>query len=284
MSRPSAASPSLTAAAPVSFSADEPNRLRGPQFHWAICDELGDVAVSRRCLAKPYARFAPRHESPLRGRHDAAPYGHHQGLLTDPTVAVTRGSTYENRANLAPQFFEQIVRRYEGTRIGRQEIDAEVSGEPVKGRYGGGTLSGMPPEMQRIVIGLDPAVTASESSDETGIIVCGKGVDGFGYVLDDLSCRLSADGWARHVVQAYHRWEADRIVAEVNNGGDLVELVIRTVDRNVPITKVHASRGKATTCRTELPLSTNRAKFSMSEPSRNWRIRCVTLCLANTMD
>jgi predicted phage terminase large subunit-like protein len=100
--------------------------------------------------------------------------------------------------------------------------------------------------MQRIVIGVDPAVTAGDSADETGIVICGKGADGFGYVLADLSCRMSPDGWARRVVQAYHDWHADRIVVEVNNGGDLVTSVLRTVDRNVPITKVHASKGKAT--------------------------------------
>jgi predicted phage terminase large subunit-like protein len=100
--------------------------------------------------------------------------------------------------------------------------------------------------MQRVVIGVDPAVTSGVLSDETGIVVCGLGVDGFGYVLDDLSCRLSPDGWARRIVQGFHEWKADRIIVEVNQGGDLVESVIRTVDRNVPITKVHASRGKVT--------------------------------------
>lgn len=99
--------------------------------------------------------------------------------------------------------------------------------------------------LQRIVIGIDPAVTATEDSDETGIIVAGKGVDGFAYVLEDLSCRLSPEGWARRAINAFHDFKADRIIAEVNNGGDMVEHVLRTIDPKIPYTKVHASRGKA---------------------------------------
>ncbi len=99
--------------------------------------------------------------------------------------------------------------------------------------------------LQRIVIAIDPAVTSSEESDETGIIVAGKGVDGCAYVLADLSCRLSPEGWARRAINAFHEFKADRIIAEVNNGGDMVEHVLRTIDPRIPYTKVHASRGKA---------------------------------------
>lgn len=99
-------------------------------------------------------------------------------------------------------------------------------------------------DMQRIVVAIDPAVTSGDSADETGIIVAGLGVDGFGYVLEDLTCRLSPEGWARRAVNAYHHYGADRIVAETNNGGDMVELVIRTIDPTVSYRKVTASRGK----------------------------------------
>lgn len=91
---------------------------------------------------------------------------------------------------------------------------------------------------------IDPAATATEDSDETGIIVAGKGVDGYGYVLDDLTCRLSPEKWARRAINAFHDYGADRIIAEVNNGGDMVYAVLRTVDRTIPYKKVHASRGK----------------------------------------
>lgn len=96
----------------------------------------------------------------------------------------------------------------------------------------------------RIVLAVDPAVTSGEDADSTGIIVAGKGVDGNAYVLDDLTCRLSPDGWAQRAVNAYHHWGCDRLVAEVNNGGDLVQSVIRSVDPHVSYKKVHASRGK----------------------------------------
>jgi predicted phage terminase large subunit-like protein len=98
--------------------------------------------------------------------------------------------------------------------------------------------------MKRIVVAIDPAVTSGEESDETGIIVAGQGEDGLGYVLEDLTCRESPDMWARIAVGAYHKWYADRVVAEVNNGGDLVESVLRTVDLAVSYRSVHASRGK----------------------------------------
>lgn len=99
-------------------------------------------------------------------------------------------------------------------------------------------------DLVRIVVGVDPAMTSGEKSDETGIIVAAKGVDNHWYVLEDLSCRDTPDGWARRVVGAYHKWGADRIIAEVNNGGELVETVLRTIDKHIPYKAVHASRGK----------------------------------------
>jgi predicted phage terminase large subunit-like protein len=101
------------------------------------------------------------------------------------------------------------------------------------------------PELSRVVVGIDPAMTSGEDANETGIIVAGKGRDGHTYVIEDLSCHLSPDGWARRAISGYHRHRADRIVAEVNNGGDLVERVIRTVDPSAPYRPVRASRGKA---------------------------------------
>lgn len=102
------------------------------------------------------------------------------------------------------------------------------------------------PDMLRVIVAVDPAVTSNPGSDETGIVVVGKGSDGRYYVLDDRSCRVPPEEWAQRAVSAYHEWSADRIVAEVNNGGDLVPTVIRAVDRNVAYSSVHASRGKFT--------------------------------------
>jgi phage terminase large subunit-like protein len=165
-------------------------------------------------------------------------------------VAVTRGSTYENRANLAPGFFDQVIRKYEGTRLGRQELNAELLEDTPGALW---TLARIDrsrservPDLARIVVAVDPAVSSNEGSDETGIIVCGKDDKGHGYVLEDLSGRYDPAGWARAAIAAYHRRDADRVVAEVNQGGDLVEATIRTVDPNVAYTAVRASRGKFT--------------------------------------
>ena len=171
-------------------------------------------------------------------------------LLTDPRCKITRGSTYDNAANLAESFMAQVVRKYEGTRLGRQELNAELLEDVPGAMWNRAMLDAnrirqAPDTMRRIVVAIDPAVTSGEAADETGIIVAGVGADGIGYVLDDLTCKDTPDGWARKAVNAYRANKADRIVAEVNNGGDLVEATIRMVDRAAAFTAVRASRGKA---------------------------------------
>jgi len=170
-------------------------------------------------------------------------------LIADPTCRVTRGSTYENRANLAPAFFSQIVRRYEGTRLGRQELLAEILDDNPGALWrrpdiDDHKIATLPGELRRIVVAVDPAVTSSEDSDETGIIVAGVGHDGRGYVLDDMSLRGTPHQWGTQAVAAYSKYKADRLVAENNNGGEMVEHTVRTVDPNVSYKGVHASRGK----------------------------------------
>src|SRR5690606_14127821 len=173
-------------------------------------------------------------------------------LIADPGTIVTRGSTFDNRENLAERFLKQILKRYEGTRLGRQELEGEILDDVPGALWTLAMLDELRikkpsdiPEMQRIVVAIDPAVTSTKNSDETGIVVAGRGTDGRGYVLEDLSGRFSATDWAKRAVEAYHRWQADCIVAEVNHGGDLVETVLRTIDENIPIKQVRASRGKA---------------------------------------
>jgi len=233
----------------TTYSAEEPDRLRGPQHDAAWCDEVAAwrypetwdmlmfglrLGVDPRCVVTTTPKPIPIIRN----------------LLKSPTTAITRGSTYENRANLAEAFFEQIVAQYEGTRLGRQELYAEVL-DDVEGALWTRALIDqhrvkVAPELKRIVVAIDPAITASDDSDETGIVVAGLGVDNHGYALDDLSLRASPDGWARRAVEAYHARKADRIVAEVNQGGDMVEYTIRTVDPRASIKKVHAARGKQT--------------------------------------
>ena len=166
-------------------------------------------------------------------------------------VVVTRGSTFENSANLAPPFLEAIRARYENTRLGRQELHAELLMD-VQGSLWPRDLlerangAWKLPDMKRVVVAVDPSGTRGQEDggDSVGIVVAGLGADGLGYVLADRTCKLSPDGWGRAAVNAYHEFKADRIVAERNFGGAMVEHVIRTVDPNVSYREVTASRGK----------------------------------------
>ena len=163
-------------------------------------------------------------------------------------TVVTRGSTFENEANLAPAAIEQLKEKYANTRLGRQELYAEVLTDMEGALWNPSMIDPFrveeTPEMRRIVIAIDPAVTAHEDSDETGIVVAGVGLDNKYYILDDLSGRMSADKWANIAIDAFYHHNADRVIAEVNNGGDLVERLLRSVDNTVPYTAVRASRGK----------------------------------------
>lgn len=236
------------------FSADEPDRLRGPQCEAAWLDEVA---------AWKYPETYDMHLMGLRLGTDPRqvvtttprPIPIVRDLVKNPTTAVTRGTTYENRANLAVAFFDQIIRKYEGTRLGRQELHAEILDDIPGALWTRDIIRTFPPpriqrhgelelDLARVVVAIDPAVTSGEDSDETGIVVAGVDVGGRGHILADRSCRLGPDAWARRAIQAYRDYGADRIVAEVNNGGDMVESVLRAVDPNIPYTAVHASRGK----------------------------------------
>ena len=164
---------------------------------------------------------------------------------------LTRGSTYENRVNLAPGFFDQIIRKYEGTRLGRQELNPELLDDVPGALWSRARLEELRwpvyksvPDLVRIVIAIDPATTSGEDADETGIIVAGKDAGGRGYVLADRSGHYTPSEWAQAAIALYRQHKADRIVAEVNNGGGMVEATLRMIDPNVPYTAVHASRGK----------------------------------------
>jgi phage terminase large subunit-like protein len=172
-----------------------------------------------------------------------------QELIESGTTILTRGSTFENRSNLPEAFFEKIIARYKGTRLGRQELYAEILTDVPgalwnRGMIEGSRVSRVPVELRRIVVAVDPAVSANEESNETGIVAAGVGEDGHGYILEDLSLVASPDKWANQAVKAFYMHNADRIVAEVNNGGDMVEHTVRTVDKKVSYKSVRASRGK----------------------------------------
>lgn len=230
------------------YSADEPDRLRGPQHDAGWADE---PASWRYPDAWDMFQFGLRlgHDPRAVVTGTPKPVALIRDLLALPTTVVTRGSTYENRANLAPAFLDAIVRKYEGTRLGRQELNAELLDDHPDALWHRGTMLDAfrvtrAPDLERIVVAIDPSATAT--GDEAGIVVAGRSADGQGYVLDDRSLHASPEGWARAAIAAYHTHHADRIVAESNQGGEMVRVTLQTVDRAVPITLVHASRGKYT--------------------------------------
>jgi len=164
------------------------------------------------------------------------------------STTITRGSTYDNLDNLATSFRQQVLDSYEGTRLGRQELLGELL-EDVEGALWTNqmlesALVEEVPTMQRIVVAVDPSGGDGEGNDEQGIVVAGKGIDGFYYVLADRSCKLTPQGWASRAVGAYNEFSADKLVAEKNFGGDMVKAVIAQIDKNISFKMVTASRGK----------------------------------------
>lgn len=231
------------------FSADEPDRLRGPQHHGAWCDEL---AAWRYPEAWDQLQFGLRLGTLPRTVVTTTPKPTKlvRSLLERDTTTATRGSTFDNADNLAPAALEELRRRYEGTRLGRQELYAELLTDTpgalwsIDGFDRPGFRVADFPDLERLVVAIDPAVTSEETSDESGIVAAGRAGDAT-YVLEDASVRADPHTVAATAVRMYHDLQADRIVVEDNNGADWIPALIRTVDPTVKVDKVHASRGKA---------------------------------------
>jgi predicted phage terminase large subunit-like protein len=232
------------------FSSEEPDRLRGPNHDLAWCDELAIwsnqdavwamLMMTLRIGARPrvFVSTTPKPSKLLKE------------LLARPDAIVTGGSTFENAGNLAPAFLAQITRKYQGTRLGRQELEAELL-EDVEGALWTRDMierarisPAAVPLLKRIVVAIDPAGSVGEDSDETAIVVAGLGENDFGYILDAISGKWLPPEWAAKAISLYRKWRADRIVAERNFGGDMVEHTIRAVDASVSFSSVTASRGK----------------------------------------
>lgn len=225
------------------FSADTPNRLRGPQFHRAWCDELAAWQYSD---AWDQLMFGLRLGDDPRVIVTTTPRPTPlvRQIVKDKRTRITRGSTFDNSENLAQSALDALRDRYEGTRLGRQELHAELL-DDVEGALWTRDLVQRAnyeiPKMQRVVVGVDP----SGGGDEIGIVAAGKGIDGMFYILEDATCSLSPGGWARRVGEVYDRHLADRVIAERNFGGDMVESIIKTERPRLPVHMVTASRGKA---------------------------------------
>ncbi len=234
----------------TTYSAEKPGRLRGPAHDLAWCDEL--AKWQRMLETWDNLLFGLRQSEDPRVvvTTTPKPVALLKELLKDKQNAITRGTTYENEANLPSKFFTKIISRYEGTRIGRQELLAEMLDDVQGALWQRARIDAdrvrETPDLSRIVVAIDPAVSRNRTSSETGIVGGGLGVDGHGYMLGDESGRFTPDGWARLAIGLLDTLDGDRIVAEVNNGGDLVESTIRTVDSDVSYKSVHASRGKIT--------------------------------------
>lgn len=230
------------------FAGEKPDQLRGYEHHRAWLDELAKFRYARETWDQLMFGLRAGERPQAIVTTTPRPIGIIRELKSRSDVVVTTGSTFDNAANLSEAALRQLRERYEGTRLGRQELSGELLDDVPGALWTRAMVDAAhtktAPDMERVVVAIDPAVTSGEDSDETGIVVVGKGVDGRGYVLADRTCRLSPDGWARRAVTASDEFAADRIVAEVNNGGDLVERVIRTVASRISYKKVHASRGK----------------------------------------
>ena len=217
---------------------DELAKFRYPDEAWSQLMLALRLGTDPRCIVTTTPRPIPLIEK----------------LLVRDDVVVTRGTTFENSGNLAPAFLDQIVKQFEGTRLGAQELYAELLTEQQGALWRRDLIRyqeppyeecGLP-KLARIVVAIDPATTHHEESDETGIVIAGLSGDKCAYVLEDLSGRLSPGDWGQRVVEAYWRLKADRVVAETNKGGDLVERILRSLDPTIPYKAVRATRGKFT--------------------------------------
>lgn len=237
------------------YNATEPDQLRGPQHHFAWVDELAKFRYMQATWDQ--LLFGLR-------------LGVHPQVLVTTTpqpkhlikelvakegdgVYVTRGSTLDNAANLAASTVKNLYERYGNTRLGRQELEGEILGDIPGALWNRSTIDDarvkeVPDDLERVIVAVDPAASSHERSDINGIVVVGLARDndgyGRGYVLEDASLRGTPEEWAKTAVRMYRKWSADKIVAEKNNGGEMVSSVLKSVDRSLPIKLVHASRGK----------------------------------------
>jgi len=233
----------------MGFAAIEPDRLRGPQFHRAWCDELAAWRYPETFDQLMFGlRLGDNPQCIITTTPKPTPII--RSLIERNDTIVTTGSTFENEANLAKSALAMLKEKYDGTTLGRQELYAEVL-NMLEGALWNNNLieetrlpANSEKDLTQIIVAIDPAVTSGEDSDETGIMVVGKDANNEYYVLEDISGKYSPDKWGKIAIKAFYEWGADRIIAETNNGGDLVERLLRAIDSDIPYRSVTATRGK----------------------------------------
>ncbi|MCI5073514.1 terminase family protein [Oricola sp.] len=233
----------------VLFSAEEPERLRGPQHDLLWADELAAWRYARQTWDMAMLGLRLGRDPRACVTTTPKPVDLLRELAADRATAVTRGSTYDNAANLAPGFLETVRAKYEGTSLGRQELHAEILEETDGALWSRRQLDAVrgptPGDFLRIVVAVDPPAGSKATSDACGIVAAGLWSDGRAHVIADASLRAAKPTrWAAEAVALYEKLGADVIIAEVNQGGDMVEAVIRQVDPRVALRKVHARRAK----------------------------------------
>lgn len=236
------------------YSAEDPDSLRGPNNYFAWCDEIAKwryLQATWDQLMFTLRKGDPRTVITTTPR----PLPLLKELKARPTTRVTRGRTYDNIANLAAAYIENIIRPYEGTELGRQELNAEDLEDIEGALWQRIRIERLrvtkAPELERVVTAIDPSNT--RNGDEAGVITAGIGwctcmgaPERHGFLLSDDSVQASPEKWAANGVTAYHKFKADTLVAEDNNGGEMVEVTIKTIDHAPPVKRIHASRGKYT--------------------------------------
>ncbi len=233
------------------YNGVEPDQLRGPQHDLIWYDELAKFQYAQESWDQ--GQFGLRLGRPHQiVTTTPRPIPVVRDIMKSPSTIITRGSTYDNRSNLAEAFFEEVVGKFEGTRLGRQELNAEILDDAPGALWSRNSIDACRrtknlPEMKRVVVSVDPSGRGDDDDkgDDIGIVVAGLGIDDRGYVLADLTVSAGPATWGKVAVQAYKDFRADRIVAEKNFGGAMVEHVIRTVDPRVSFKTVTASRGKS---------------------------------------
>ncbi len=231
------------------FPADDPDSLRGPQFDCAWCDELAKwrSAEATWDMLQFALRLGEHPQVCVTTTPRLLPLL--KALIKDAATVVDHAATERNAANLAPSFIGEMQRRYAGTALGRQELMGEIVDERSGALWRRDWIEAQristAPELRRIVVAVDPPVTATAASDACGIVVAGVGPDRRAYVIADRTLQgREPNVWARAALAAYGDFAADRIVAEVNQGGDMVIAILQQFDANVPVSKVRATRGK----------------------------------------